>query len=88
MEKSDQLTRLILEQGGVYLTGTYPEMSREELLEACERLGLKLHSSPSRRVSFCVAGDSPNQEKLDRAKALGLPIFTSSEFLAAIGVVS
>lgn len=53
------------------LTGTLPDMTREEATEAITALGGKVSGSVSRKTSFVVVGTDPGS-KADKARELGL----------------
>ena len=65
------------------LTGTLESMSRQEAEAAIERLGGKVSASLSRKTSYLVVGAEPGS-KLEKAKALGVPILTGNDFKALI----
>jgi DNA ligase (NAD+) len=57
----------------VVLTGTLPTLSRDEATALVEQAGGRVTSSVSRKTSFVVAGEDAGG-KLDKAKALGVPV--------------
>ena len=65
------------------LTGTLETLTREEATAAIERLGGKVSGSVSRKTSGLVAGADPGS-KLEKARALGVPILDEPQFKALI----
>ena len=61
------------------LTGTLPAMTREEATAEIERLGGKVSGSVSKKTSYVVAGEDAGS-KLDKARALGVPVLTEDDF--------
>jgi DNA ligase (NAD+) len=55
------------------LTGTLPNLSRDEARELIEASGGKVVSSVSAKTGYVVAGDNPGS-KYDKAIALGIPV--------------
>ena len=55
------------------LTGTLPELSREQATEMIKRAGGKVTGSVSKKTDYVVAGDSPGS-KLAKAEELGVEI--------------
>jgi DNA ligase (NAD+) len=62
-----------LEDKTFVLTGTLPELTREEASALIKRAGGKVTSSVSKKTDFVVAGDSPGS-KLAKAEKLGTEI--------------
>lgn len=56
---------------------------REEVKALLRRLGAKVTDSVSRKTSFLVVGESPGS-KLEKARALGVPILTEEELFRLI----
>ncbi|MBA3638844.1 MAG: NAD-dependent DNA ligase LigA [Acidobacteria bacterium] len=65
------------------LTGTLPTMTREEATAAIEERGGKVAGSVSKKTSYVVAGEEAGS-KLEKARALGIPILTEEGFRGLI----
>lgn len=65
------------------LTGTLPNLTRDEASEIIKSHGGKTASSVSKNTSFVLAGVNAGS-KLDKAKNLGVIILTEEEFLGMI----
>jgi DNA ligase (NAD+) len=63
------------------LTGTLPNLSRDEAKTRIEAAGGKVTGSVSKKTSTVVAGDDAGS-KLDKAKELGIPVWDEAELLA------
>lgn len=91
--KLDQLgigfTVKVVKAGGILqgktfvLTGTLPNMEREQAKEKIRSLGGEVSSSVSKNTDFVLAGAEPGS-KLDKAKKLGVKIIDEKEFLKLI----
>jgi DNA ligase (NAD+) len=68
----------------VVVTGTLARFDRKQVEDLIHRLGGKPASSVSRNTDFVVVGDNPGS-KLDKARALGIPILDEQQFLKLIG---
>jgi len=62
------------------LTGALERMSRERAAERIRALGGAVSGSVSKKTHYVVAGSDPGS-KLDRARALGVPILDEAAFL-------
>ena len=61
------------------LTGTLPSLTREEAGEIIRRFGGKTAGSVSKKTSWVLAGEDAGS-KLEKAKALGIPIIGQDAF--------
>jgi DNA ligase (NAD+) len=66
------------------VTGTLTQFTREQIEEMIHNLGGKPSGSVSKSTAFVVAGEKAGS-KLDKAKALGIPVLTEQEFIDLIG---
>ena len=73
----------ILKGKSFVLTGTLPNLSRQEAKENIERSGGKVLGSVSSRVDYVVAGEAPGS-KLAKARALGIAILSEEDLLRMI----
>ena len=62
------------------ISGTFGELSREELKSRIESLGGKTVSSVSSKTSFLLAGENMGPEKRKKAEELGVPVIGLTEF--------
>jgi len=62
------------------LTGTLPDLTREEATEAINRAGGKVTSSVSKKTDYVVAGDSPGS-KLEKAERLKVAVIDEAGLL-------
>jgi DNA ligase (NAD+) len=73
-----------LEGRTVVLTGTLPELTREEAAALVKRAGGKVTNSVSKQTDYVVAGDSPGS-KLAKAEELETEILDEGALLALLG---
>jgi len=66
------------------LTGTLPNLTREQATEKIEAAGGKVTGSVSKKTSFVVAGEEAGS-KLDKARTLGVPVLTEDLFMEKLG---
>ncbi len=65
------------------VTGTLNHFSRAEIEERIRLLGGKTSSSVSRNTNYVVAGKDPGS-KLDKAKELGIEVWSEEDFMASV----
>lgn len=65
----------------IVISGTFSHHSREDYKEMIEREGGKNAGSISKKTSFVLAGENMGPAKLEKCKALGIPIVSEDEFL-------
>lgn len=71
---SDKLTGMT-----VAITGSFDDISRNDLSKLIEQNGGKTSSSVSKKTTFVIAGENAGS-KLEKAKELNIPLFTYNEF--------
>ncbi len=65
------------------LTGTLPSLSRDQAKDMLEALGAKVAGSVSKKTHGVVAGAEAGS-KLDKAQALGIPVFDEAGLFALV----
>jgi DNA ligase (NAD+) len=67
------------------LTGTLPNLSREQATERIEAAGGKVTGSVSAKTDYVVAGEDPGGTKWNKAQELGTEIIDEDRLLELIG---
>ena len=73
-----------LEGKTLVLTGTLPNLTREEAKARIEAAGGKVTGSVSKKTDYVVAGEDAGS-KLDKAQALGVPVIDEAALLEMLG---
>lgn len=69
----------------VVSTGSLQNFTRDGIGKKLEELGAKVGSSVSKKTDYVIAGEKAGS-KLTKAKELGVPVLTETEFMAMIGM--
>jgi DNA ligase (NAD+) len=67
------------------VTGTLPDLTREEATERITAAGGRVTSSVSKKTDYLVAGDSPGASKFGKAERLDVPIIDEAALLGLLG---
>ncbi|HEU4656763.1 MAG TPA: NAD-dependent DNA ligase LigA [Capillimicrobium sp.] len=67
------------------LTGTLPDLTREEATERIAMAGGRVTSSVSKKTDYVVAGDSPGASKMTKAERLEVPVIDEAALLELLG---
>ncbi len=65
------------------LTGTLPDLTREQATERILQAGGRVTTSVSKKTDYVVAGESPGS-KLEKAERLGVPVLDEAGLLALL----
>ena len=71
----------------VVLTGTLPNLSRDEAKAMLEAAGAKVAGSVSQKTSYVVAGAEAGS-KLEKALSLGVPVLDEAGLLSLVNTAS
>jgi DNA ligase (NAD+) len=82
-ESERRVTGGPLEGKTVVLTGTLPELTREEVATLVKSAGGKVTNSVSKKTDYVVAGDSPGS-KLAKAESFGTEVLDEAGLLALV----
>jgi DNA ligase (NAD+) len=66
------------------LTGTLPDLTREQAAERIMHAGGRVTSSVSKKTDYVVAGETPGS-KLEKAERLGVPVLDEDGLLELLG---
>ncbi|MDO4496349.1 MAG: NAD-dependent DNA ligase LigA [Bacteroidales bacterium] len=70
----------------IIFTGTSSRFKRDEIKDFFTRHGAKYVGSVSGKVNYVVIGDAPGQNKIDKARQLGIEIITEHDFYEKFGL--
>ncbi len=84
VEKSEDGEDQIFEGMTFVLTGTLPNLKRNEAEDLIEKYGGKCSSSVSKKTSVVLAGEEAGS-KLDKARELGIKIIDEAQFKQMLG---
>ena len=68
----------------IVLTGTLPDLTREEATALIRRAGGKVTNSVSKKTDYVVAGDNPGS-KLSKAEELGTEVLDEERLRELVG---
>ena len=81
---SNVLKSNILENKKIVISGTFENVSREELKSIIETNGGKNVSSVSKATDILIAGGNMGPSKLEKAKEFNISIMKENDFLSLI----
>ena len=65
----------------IIISGTFKKFSREQIKNLIEQNGGKNVSSVSKKTNYLVAGENVGPGKLEKVRALNIPVISEEEFL-------
>ena len=68
-------------KGKVYVTGSVPSKTKEQVQEFVENKGYEWSTSISGKLDYLILGDKPGQAKIDKAIKIGVKIISWEKFL-------
>ena len=74
----------LLEGKSFVVSGTFTNLSREEIKSLIEQHGGKNQSGVSSKTDFLLAGDEAGPSKLEKAQKLNIKIIGETDFLNMI----
>ncbi len=77
-----QINELDLQEskGKVYVTGSVPSISKNEVQEFVEQHGYEWSTSISKKLTYLVIAEKPGQAKIDKALKLGVKVMAWNKF--------
>ena len=84
MTAEKRVTTSTLEGLTFVLTGTLPNLTREDAKEKIESAGGRVSGSVSKKTNYVVAGEEAGS-KLDKATSLGVPVLDEAGLLELLG---
>ncbi|RYF50562.1 MAG: NAD-dependent DNA ligase LigA, partial [Cytophagaceae bacterium] len=67
-------------------TGTFENLSREELESRIEANGGRLLSGISKKLNYLIVGENAGPSKVEKARKLNVPMIGEDEFMAMLNV--
>ena len=68
-------------KGKVYVTGSVPSMTKEQVQKIVEKRGYEWSTSISGKLKYLIMGEKPGQAKIDKAVKIGIKVMTWEKFL-------
>jgi DNA ligase (NAD+) len=71
----------IISKGKIYVTGSVPFMTKEQIQEFVEEKGYEWSTSISGKLDYLILGDKPGKAKIDKAIKLGVKVISWEKLL-------